>query len=99
MKKLLILSYEDLNDYNVDCKEDIYFFRLYDFDKKEYFCFQNLCFIKFITDPIYYKDFRNNLYPINEDIFLFLLDLVKKDEIKNYNKKKFMKKYLEEWLI
>jgi hypothetical protein len=99
MKKLLLLSYEDLNNYNVDSKEDILFFRLYDFDKKQYFCSENLRFMDFITDPIYYKNFQNNLYYITDNDFLFLIELVKKNEIKNYSKKQFMKKYLEEWLI
>lgn len=99
MKKLLLLSYEDLNNYNVDSKEDIHFFRLYDFNKKQYFCSENLCFMNFITDPIYYKNFEKNLYPINEDLFNLLVDLTIKNEIKSYSKKQFMKKYLEEWLI
>lgn len=99
MKKLLLLSYDDLNNYNVDQKEDISFFRLYDFDKKQYFCSESLQFVDFITDPIYYKNFKNNLYCINDKDFLFLIELVKKNQIKKYNKKQFMKKYLEEWLI
>ena len=99
MKKLLLLSYEDLNNYNVDSKEDILFFRLYDFNRKEYYCSENLSFINFVTDPIYYKTFEKNLYPINEDLFNLLIDFAIKKEIHNYNKKQFMKKYLEEWLI
>lgn len=99
MKKLLLLSYEDTNNYNIDCKEDILFFRLYDFNKKHYYCGQNFDFISFATDPIYYKNFKKNLYPIYEELFQFFINLAQKDEIKKYSKKQFMKKYLEEWLI